>query len=464
MKDTLSQWTATIAAIAAWTYFGSVLLLGRSLGGIYVGPTEVILGLPLVTIAAWLLSGLAVARGRGATVLRMSVVVSVTIVSLVVADIIFTARLDARTFGRPNLSQSRLYDPEPALGELLPHLYYPTELNFRLHKANVSLSGAAYGGFYSPELLESPTLAKAFVKHRFSWTIDSHGFRNTIPLGSAEIFALGDSFTFGWAVDADTSWVGRLQTELDRPIYNLGVHDGSPKQELELLEYMFRAQADSMHVRRLLWLIYEGNDLEDSYAERAPQPEVHSPGCVERFPWFIRNHAILHRLLSGELSLRAHDEGPDPSRFVVDGVASWYPLYDSEVFGPRLFQPTHLEHLAQPASYVRDHPNRPRLDAVFDEMASLAAEHSFEVVVIIAPTSGRVHGPYFEGFPTLSEKPWFINYVAELAQTEGFQVVNLLPHLQPYAGRELLYFRDDDHWNARGHALVAEIIRSEVFP
>ncbi|MDH3222737.1 MAG: SGNH/GDSL hydrolase family protein, partial [Gemmatimonadota bacterium] len=115
-------------------------------------------------------------------------------------------------------------------------------------------------------------------------------------------------------------------------------------------------------------------------------------------------------------------------------------------------------------SYVRDHPNRPLLDDVFREMAELAREFDVQVTVLLAPTAARLHGPYFQAFPAISERPYFLEYVGSVAGSVGFEVVDLHDFLVPDGGRELLFFRDDDHFNVRGHERVAEIVQRELFP
>jgi hypothetical protein len=50
------------------------------------------------------------------------------------------------------------------------------------------------------------------------------------------------------------------------------------------------------------------------------------------------------------------------------------------------------------------------------------------------------------------------SYVADLSQQMGFSVVNLLESLRPFAQEELLYYRDDHHWNERGNAIVSQLI------
>src|SRR5687767_6070371 len=97
-----------------------------------------------------------------------------------------------------------------------------------------------------------------------------------------------------------------------------------------------------------------------------------------------------------------------------------------------------------------DHPNRAALEQVFKDMASLGKKYQFAVTVLIAPTDSRLYASHFEDFPPISAEPYFIGFVADLSREMGFQTVNLfnlLPLLQPYANKELLYFRDDDHWN-----------------
>jgi hypothetical protein len=323
--------------------------------------------------------------------------------------------------------------------------------------------------------MESPTLAKSvFELHQFSCSIDQHGFRNTTPLGQADIFALGDSFTFGWAIGAEKSWVGLLGNAIHQPIYNLGVDNFSPKQELELLKYMLKTQKDSMKIRKLLWMIYEGNDLEGSYESERPEPLSSSytkkltQGTLLQtllnIPWVIKEQAIITKLRNDDISFsfptsQANEYNP----YVIDGIQSWYPFYQSSVLGPRLFYPKYIQGAKEPFSYVSNHPNRPHLDQVFQEMARLEIEFSFKVIVILVPTGERLHGAYYENFPQISGEPHFINYVAKLSESMGFQVVNLLPTLQPYADKELLYLRDDSHWNLRGNELAAEIIAREVF-
>ena len=100
-------------------------------------------------------------------------------------------------------------------------MYYPTERNFALHKPNVLVSGSLFGNFYSTSMLNSPTLVDSVLeKHAITIRINELGFRESSEIGAAEIFTLGDSFTFGWGVERggklagsarEPTWQNRLQ-------------------------------------------------------------------------------------------------------------------------------------------------------------------------------------------------------------------------------------------------------------
>jgi hypothetical protein len=360
-------------------------------------------------------------------------------------------------------------------GEVSPRRFYPTEKNFALYKPNVTISGEVYGSFYYKMLMESPTVVDSVLQFRhISYSIDEHGFRETTPLDQAHIFALGDSYTFGWAISQEKTWVKRLEEEIGEPVYNLGISDCSPKQELMLLEYMLQMTPDRIAIRHLLWMIYEANDLEDSYETfRPPQTQENNSfeylfvgtivGTLNSIPLTIKEQSVINRLRTGQIAFALpfkHTNRTDP--FVVDGIRLVYPLYHSDRYGCSFFAADEVDYAGRNESYVAKHPNRPFLDQTFKDMATLSRKYKFEVTVVIAPSGPRLYAPYFANFPPTSEKPYFINYVETLSSNLGFGVINLYRLMQPYAAKEFLYWRDDEHWNERGQQVVAEIVAKQL--
>jgi lysophospholipase L1-like esterase len=356
----------------------------------------------------------------------------------------------------------------------MPRRYYPTEKNFKLHKPSVTMELEAYGDLYYSKLMASPTVANSVLKlRRLRYSIDELGFRETTPLGQARIIVLGDSFTYGVDTSQDKTWVELLEQAIKEPVYNFGVSGTSPKQELMLLEYMLTAKSQQLRIRHLLWMIYEGNDLEDSY-ETLRQAQAGMDlmkrdftnmfkgtlvNTLASIPATIKNQSVINRLMDGHLvfvlPFRTTGNG-DP--YIVDGMRLAYPFYYSKQYGYRLFVPQEIERACKSESYVLSHPNRGLLDRTFEDMVSLTQKYGFKVTVLIAPSASRLYAKYFENFPTISEDPYFINFVEKLSRMKGFDVINLYQKMQPYAKESLLYWRDGSHWNERGHEVVAEII------
>jgi hypothetical protein len=92
-----------------------------------------------------------------------------------------------------------------------------------------------YTGFLYPPRFEGE------MRHRdfgFSYTTDENGFRNPSPWPArADIVVVGDSQAFGYGVESDQSWVGRLAASLPAVrIVNLGLNGAAPQQSLRTYE------------------------------------------------------------------------------------------------------------------------------------------------------------------------------------------------------------------------------------
>jgi hypothetical protein len=81
----------------------------------------------------------------------------------------------------------------------------------------------------------------------------------------------------------------------------------------------------------------------------------------------------------------------------------------------------------------------------------------------------------YEVYYDLVEATWVRQYesptdafgtlVAEMSVEFGFETIELKSHLRSLRiDSELLWWRDDTHWNAYGHATVARIIQATPQP
>jgi hypothetical protein len=173
----------------------------------------------------------------------------------------------------------------------------------------------------------------------------------------------------------------------------------------------------------------------------------------------IRTRSIIRKFAIGEVAMG--DTTPKDPHFWLDGEMMANPLYHSPRFGYRLFRQAYIDRASVPESYVLNHPNRPRLDDTFHRMRTLGQTHNFAVTVVIVPSDARLYKDDFEGLDLVTE-PYFTRYLTRLAREMDFDVVDLYDGLKPYATKELLYHRDDTHWNERGHSIVADILANTL--
>ncbi len=139
-------------------------------------------------------------------------------------------------------------------------------VTFKSYKPSQIRSGETYGELYYPDLLKHQVLREEVLQLRhIDFIIDQYGLRNATPPSESDVFVLGDSFAFGHHMTQSSTFPSLLKSRLGKPVYNMGVIAISPLQEYLILDYFLKTNPDAFKPRDLLWLIFEGNDLEDSY-------------------------------------------------------------------------------------------------------------------------------------------------------------------------------------------------------
>jgi hypothetical protein len=189
------------------------------------------------------------------------------------------------------------------------------------------------------------------------------------------------------------------------------------------------AQHSEMKVDRLLWMIFEGNDLEDSYDDLAlPVRRLENllPGTLAQLvlamPARLRDESVVDRLLTGRSTVSAPWSARRP-------WGDRGPVYQHRVFGPMAFVGG-FQAVVQSESYVLRHPHRPALDRTLEGMAALAKSRDFRVALLLAPSAARLYAADCEGAPVPSARPYFLDYVAAQGRRLGFEVVDLVPPLR----------------------------------
>lgn len=439
-------------------------------------------GFLLTVSSAAILGALRIFARRAADanqqVKEITLLTGVLLFGLLAVDVGFTAYTNFNTTFRSDqarLLEQRHHDPRVWDGELMPAQYQPTTANFWLYKPGQSKAAAVYGQHYYTGLLRHPIIRDSVLELRqIEFIIDRYGLRNVEDPANAAVFVLGDSFCFGHHMTQSAIFPELLKVRLGEPVYNMGVSGTSPLHQLLLFDWLLRAYPDAFRPSRLLWLIFEGNDLEDSYE---PTSQTQSPrrslseifagtvvGGAADTRALLRKQSVLRLLTGGEITLTAAiARQTKQNHFEIDGETLAYPLYRSDRFGYAIFRQAYLRQAAQSEASVLKHPNWPRLVKTFQRMRSLAEQHHFAVTIVTVPTNVRLYKDYFEDLPPIAAQPYFIDHLKKLAEEVGFAHVDLTKLLAPYASTEMIYHRDDTHWNERGHEIVADLVAREVF-
>jgi hypothetical protein len=465
IRIAVTRWLLAVSLTAFWCYFTAVVLSGRRIAGLTVSGA-VWLGLVAVAGVAFSVLSARFSEERRRNLLALCVSL---LFSVLVIDTTYTLWINVQTDRRAAQADERLTDPHLWHGELFPRSYFPSEQAFTLYKPNVRVEGVSYGEFYEPRMLQSPTLVREALQLRpLVYTIDGNGLRNRAPIGQRRLWALGDSFVMGYSTTEGFTWGDRFGELTGQAIYNLGVSATGPGLQVQLLDHLLRNGKDAARPERLLWMLFEGNDLENTYVERRSLPPGRTGfralfqdtllADLVSLPATIRRRSVIGRVLDGRLPVGLRRAASADNTYEIDGVRLGTPVYHSERWGYCMFNRADVEAATKGEAYVQSHPNRAQLDLSFERMRVLAQEFGFRVTVMMAPSAPRIYAHDFPAMPQPATVPYFMRYVEGLARRKGFDWVDLLGPLSADHSEKMLYYCDDHHWNEHGNDVVARIL------
>jgi hypothetical protein len=344
-----------------------------------------------------------------------------------------------------------LLDLGPHERFLVPH---PTVPGLERYEPRVRFRGVETG-----DLAAMSARRGAVEPREIEFATDAFGFRNEPAAAEApiDVLVLGDSYAVGNGTTQNETFAALLAARSGLRVYDLAFV-GSPWHQLLNLE----TEAPRLRLApgaRLVWMPFEGNDLDESYGESFQASALAQDSLVGQAR--IRWHGFRQRSPVRAASIRLWHAALRP-RPVVRAAQ----LPDGREL---LFYAPYAERVRRDAGAVRAHANFSRLRAIVGELHARASALGLDVVVAIAPSKERVYGWVLDGraAPPDAAAPapsGFARAVGELCTGHGMRVVDLGPPLAAEAARawrdggELLWWYDDTHWNARGHRAVAELL------
>lgn len=253
------------------------------------------------------------------------------------------------------------------------------------------------------------------------YAINSQGFRDYSyplqkPAGTFRIIGVGDSYTFGWGVSLEDTYLKQLEQQTGAEVLNFGVPGYNTVQEIELLKEKAIAYQPDMVIVGYLLNDAEGAISAESVAPQHPAGGLPLPPALKSF--LSRNlhsyrflAARFHQLLM-KLGIRESTE---------QGV-------------------------------IRLYANTPEwltaLNAL-DELASISKQRNFIVVFVIIPYLYRL-----DAYPYTT----IHNQLSTIAQERNFIVVDTIPSFVGRREGELHVDATDTHPNAEAHAIIASAI------
>lgn len=288
-----------------------------------------------------------------------------------------------------------------------------------------------------------------------SFKSDKHGFNNPNEMwqpNRVQIAALGDSFTQGYCVPTDKSFVGLIRQRYPATL-NLGISGDGPLLMLATLnEYLL-----SVRPKVVLWFYYEGNDLTDLQGEM--------------------NSALVRHYLSGDFSQDLQARQNDVDRAIVDDFARHEELEKRNQMrkrenhasvADRVWQIVKLSALRHRLGLVGGISSEELQTAwaLQNPMIDLFHEILWQAKNRVNGWGGKLYFVYLPTWHRFADSPNFANNlrkeVLDIVTRLDIPVIDIKPVFQAHGGPLSLFpFRAPGHYNEAGHGIVAaEVLRS----
>ena len=297
---------------------------------------------------------------------------------------------------------------------------------------------------------------------------DGYGFHNAWPWPEkAEIVALGDSLTFGYGVEDAQAWPALVAKALPHNrLINLGLIGAGPQQYLRVYETF----GVRLHPKLLLVGFFVGNDFsnDDTFDRwlksgaqgnymvwrdfgkpRSTSLSLEQPisNLVISLLWRCHLLASKSRLYNWLHYVRRYLKGWRPA----EGIRTTFQAPD----GTRI----ELDRGGFTANTEDAQPGNRPFELVIETLQHLhskARANGTSDLIILQPTKEEVYLPLLgEAGPD----PDIGSALRGKLGERGIPYLDLLPEFRNRAAKgEVLFFETDDHPNARGYALIAELV------
>ena len=265
--------------------------------------------------------------------------------------------------------------------------------------------------------------------------INRHGLRDDRDIAkatAADYIVVGDSFMFGWGVEEDQRFSEQLEKRIGRPVYNLGI-TGNLDTYQDLLDYAERLGAK---VRNVILCVTMETDIERYDLAKKPPvsrspvpPPTEAPRPLSALAWtkaWLMQHSSLYFMTTAAIH---------QSRWL-----------EAAAVAAGLIVPN-LEGI---------HDGGFDAEAVRRSAERVVAYERYNLTVVLIPSRGLWHGK-----DRADHERTHAAFLAAL-RARHINVVDLKPAFEKGGAPLQYHFRNDGHWNPRGHALAAKVVAARL--
>lgn len=361
-------------------------------------------------------------------------------VTLAIADLLARVLLTSALYFRPDEMFLSKYPRMPLVSRFAPNTRYAGRTHGDL---------AAIGGLPHREPRE------------IRFATDAAGFPNEPDAAARtiDLILLGDSYGVGSGTSQELTWGRLFGSRYGFHVYNLSISSASPWHEYIALA----TELDRLRVTDgalVVWAIFTGNDLDEFYypsLEPRDLPWMDPIGALGVSLRTFQNRSPIRQIVTRFTQGRRERDQVIERRFVDGSTVLFYSPY--------------ARRRGRSLEDVRRHEHYPNLEATLGAMARLARARGLHVAVVVVPSKEEVYSWVLDGgrrWSAGTAPSGLAQALEAMAGSYGFMFVDLKPRLIEASERvfrqsgALLWWRDDTHWNERGHAAAAAIVSEHV--
>lgn len=289
-------------------------------------------------------------------------------------------------------------------------------------------------------IANAPTLLCNEVGRNTEYMADEHGFRNEPGAWSkpADIVMVGDSFAHGVCVSNNETLPGLLKAQGFR-VLSAAYSGNGPFLELATV----REYARPIRPRLVVWVLYEGNDLEVNLPREAMssllRKYVHDPGFNQEL---FTKQPELNRILSDYVEQRLHAPA-------TDDLGHW------DVSPKGIWDLSPLRELLR-QFLDRPHVDLNQLERILDAARVEVASWDGRLVLLYLPAEERWRGGTRQRNAAVSQWDRYHDGVRGIAERLRITFIDAIPPLDDGVEKDTaLFYPFKAHYTAAGYEVAS---------